>query len=339
MHRQSTGRRLAWALVFVTALADPRPAGSDEPAPPSASAEMPASLTPFEYLIGGWKGVGAPSANRVRGWTESHAWAWAFEKGRPVGLTAELTGNKVLKSLRLTQGPAAGQYTLRGTDPSGNPAVFTGGFDKGGKTLQLDREGTTPDGAKQRLTLFPNANAVRYTLWVSEQPRGAPRLSKTIETGVTKVGESFAAGAGAADLPKCVVTGGAATLTVSYQGKSFPLCCTGCRDEFNENPEKYVKKAALRSGSAPREAPAGPSPEPEPPAPGSPGTAPDPAVDEPAETPARALTLLTIGQNLEKSGKPRAALDYYRQIVKEYPDTPPARTAAGRIKALGGRPG
>jgi hypothetical protein len=33
-------------------------------------------------------------------------------------------------------------------------------------------------------------------------------------------------------------------MTVSYQGRTFPLCCTGCRDEFNDNPEKYVKKAA-----------------------------------------------------------------------------------------------
>jgi hypothetical protein len=38
-------------------------------------------------------------------------------------------------------------------------------------------------------------------------------------------------------------------MTVSYQGKSYPVCCTGCRDEFLANPEKYVKKAALREAS------------------------------------------------------------------------------------------
>ncbi len=31
-------------------------------------------------------------------------------------------------------------------------------------------------------------------------------------------------------------------MTVSYQGKSYPICCSGCRDEFNEDPEKYVKR-------------------------------------------------------------------------------------------------
>ena len=34
-------------------------------------------------------------------------------------------------------------------------------------------------------------------------------------------------------------------MTVSYQGREFPICCTGCRDEFLESPEKYIKKASL----------------------------------------------------------------------------------------------
>ena len=36
---------------------------------------------------------------------------------------------------------------------------------------------------------------------------------------------------------------------MQYQGQSFPICCTGCRDEFNENPEKYIKKASLMAQS------------------------------------------------------------------------------------------
>src|SRR5262249_7520975 len=84
------------------------------------------------------------------------------------------------------------------------------------------------------------------------QEPGAPQFKVAVETGQTKEGEAFAAGSSAADLPKCVVTGGAATLTVSYQGKTYPLCCSGCRDEVNENPEKYIKKAALLAGPRPR---------------------------------------------------------------------------------------
>ena len=49
------------------------------------------------------------------------------------------------------------------------------------------------------------------------------------------------------------------------------------------------------------------------------------------------MALDRVAQNLEKSGKTAAALTNYRQVVRLYPDTPSARTAADRIKALGPR--
>ena len=54
----------------------------------------------------------------------------------------------------------------------------------------------------------------------------------------------------------------------------------------------------------------------------------------PEKSTARAATALRLAQNLEKSGKTATALKSYKQIVKDYPGTPQARTAAERIKAL-----
>ena len=70
-----------------------------------------------------------------------------------------------------------------------------------------------------------------------------------------KEGESFASGgASGSDAPKCVITGGTATMTVSFEGKSYPICCTGCRDEFTDNPAKYIarfeKKNAAKAGGS-----------------------------------------------------------------------------------------
>ena len=48
-------------------------------------------------------------------------------------------------------------------------------------------------------------------------------------------------------------------MTVSYQGQSYPICCTGCRDEFVENPEKYLKLLSLKARSPQAEAKPGPS--------------------------------------------------------------------------------
>ncbi len=54
----------------------------------------------------------------------------------------------------------------------------------------------------------------------------------------------------------------------------------------------------------------------------------------PSKQPNRAATLLKRGQDLEKIDKTAAALGYYRQVVKDFPGTPAAKTAAERIKAI-----
>ena len=78
---------------------------------------------------------------------------------------------------------------------------------------------------------------------------------------------------------------------------------------------------------------------------------PKPVVDEKAEgapvgqpnqnaarpNDGQVATLLKLGQNLERAKKIDAALEYYRQVVKDFPRTPQAKTATDRIKALTGK--
>ena len=216
----------------------------------SSGREIPEAFAPFEYLVGSWNGTGVPSANKLKGWNEKHAWAWKFDKGTAVGLSVTMTGDKLLAKGRLSFDADAKRFKLEGNDPEGKSVAFVGAVDKSGKNLVLDRVGSTGDKLKQRLTIVLNSNLVRYTVWVDQQEPGAPQFKRMVVVGLTKEGEAFAAGASASDLPKCIVTGGTASLSVTYQGKSYPLCCTGCRDEFNESPEKYVKKAAALAASA-----------------------------------------------------------------------------------------
>jgi YHS domain-containing protein len=320
----------------------------------TAADEVPAPFAPFEYLVGGWKGQGIPQANRLRGWPETHRWAWKFAKGTPVGLAVTLEGDKTLKQGALSYDEASRSYRLEGTDADGKAVAYAGSLDPAGKVLTLNRVGTSPSpGGKERLTLRPNSEKIRYTLVLDRQEPGAPQYSKVIEVGLTREGEAFAAGGASANLPKCIITGGAATMTVSYQGRSYDVCCTGCRDEFNDNPEKYVKKALARAqaggGSPP--ASSAPTSDAAPAAASTSASEPSPKVSSKAKsTPrpksesasapkssdptAKAASLLRLGQALEKAGKTSGALDYYRQVVKDYPDSTQAKTAADRIKAL-----
>jgi YHS domain-containing protein len=330
--------------------------------------EIPAAFLPFEHMIGGWKGTAKPTANPLKGWQESHGWAWKFEKGKPVGLTIALEGDKTLAKGAISYDEAAKKYKLDGTDPAGKPVAFLGSWSPDGKTLTFDRQGSSPEG-KERLTFRPTSNKIRYTLQLDHQEPGAPQYKGVISVGLTKDGEAFAAGSGGADLPKCIMTGGAAGMTVSYMGKSYPICCTGCRDEFNDNPEKYAKIADAAAAANPNKDKTGSKPA----AKGKDDGSFDGLIDEPKSKASDAMSSskaapktktkaeptepstadsktapakpkndnetkatrdLQMGQSFEKDGKSTIALTRYKKIVKDYPGTEAAKTAASRIKAI-----
>ena len=52
-----------------------------------------------------------------------------------------------------------------------------------------------------------------------------------------------------------------------------------------------------------------------------------------------AASRLKMAQSLEKMNKPEGALVFYREIVRDVPDTAAARIAAARIEALAGPDG
>jgi YHS domain-containing protein len=350
--------------------------------------EIPRAFAPFEYLVGQWNGPGRPKdkgAQQFKGWMETHSWAWIFVKGKPAGLSVTIEGGKFLTTGKLSYDLERKRYRLDGIGPkpAGGPIAFEGNVGTDGKTLVLDRDGADGKSGKMRVTLWPNVSFIRYTMRLDCQEPGAAQFSPAIEVVMGKEGESLAAGGTASEGPKCIVTGGAATMTLTYQGKTFPICCTGCRDEFNDSPEKYIKKASLLStqpGKAKSNQPkpasvnrfddafAGdvsePATEPKPMAgqenqasavsknkiekaqsssesiegkakdKSQSKTKKDAGKTAAAKLANRAATLLRIGQNLEKDDKSDAALKNFRQIVKDFPGTPAAKTAAERIKAL-----
>jgi hypothetical protein len=72
---------------------------------------------------------------------------------------------------------------------------------------------------------------------------------------------------------------------------------------------------------------------------GAPATSAAPKA-QPATRPAndpRATSLFHSAQNLEKTGKAPGALGLYRDVMIRYPQSPEARQAEERIKALGGK--
>ena len=170
-------------------------------------ARDPRAFAPLEFLIGSWKGPGVRKddpALRFKGWTETHTWAWVFAKGKPVGMSVTVEGGKILEKATLTFDEKQGRYWLESTKADGR-VEYAGLLDSTGKLLTLSRR--DKDG-QVRLTLRANSNYVRYTMRLESKDKGSAIFTPMVEVGLTKEGESFAAGSNVAERPRCIVTGG-----------------------------------------------------------------------------------------------------------------------------------
>jgi hypothetical protein len=84
---------------------------------------------------------------------------------------------------------------------------------------------------------------VRFVYTFSRKSKGSTIFTKLYDVNFSKEGESLAGGG---KEKECVVTGGLGTIAVTYMGKTYHVCCTGCRDAFLENPEKIIKDYEAR---------------------------------------------------------------------------------------------
>src|SRR5207253_1165382 len=91
----------------------------------------------------------------------------------------------------------------------------------------------------QRLTLTL-LHGSRFLYRYEVKPQDRSFFRRIYMVGATKEGVVFA-GPGNTN-PECVVSGGLGTIRVSYKGETYYVCCTGCRDAFKEEPEKYIKE-------------------------------------------------------------------------------------------------
>ncbi len=205
------------------------------------------STTPKEALqelndfIGGWKGSGTSEKNKTEIWKENLSWSWRF-KGQDAWLNIEFKDSKFYKSGEVRYLPEKRHYQMTLTDKAGQRQVFEGVLKKNRLTL----ERLIPDKKDvQQVVLHTAGEGVRFIWTFSVKPANRTQFVRAYQFGLTKEGENFAGG-NANKKPECVVTGGLGTSTVSYKGVTYYVCCSGCRDAFNENPEKIIKEYEAR---------------------------------------------------------------------------------------------
>src|SRR5262249_54120973 len=232
------------AAVFLLGMAGFGTAG-DEPAKRSPRE----ALQQLNDLIGPWRATGIPEGTaqeKQRGfWTETHECQWQF-KGGAACMKVAIDKGRYFTAGELRYLPEKDQFQLTLTTPEKEALVFEGPFKEGRLTLERndDKKKET-----QRL-VFRLLHSNRFTYRYEVKAEGRADFTRLYEVGVTKEGVAFA-GKGDNN-PECVVSGGLGTLAVGYKGKTDYVCCTGCRDAFNDNPQEYLKEHDERNAKQQR---------------------------------------------------------------------------------------
>jgi len=194
------------------------------------------ALKPFQGFVAPWKGTGVPDGTREEKqkgfWTEIVTWAWHFEKGDAT-LIAKFDGGRFFTRAELRPlGNDRFRFTADSVDKE--KLVFEGEFKDGRLTVERTDDKTKET---QRLT-FRLLHANRVVYQYETKADGKTLFARKYQVGLTNQNEPFA-NSGSAE-PECVVSGGKGTIQVSHNGKTYYVCCTGCRDEFKAEPEKYI---------------------------------------------------------------------------------------------------
>lgn len=201
-----------------------------------------AALQPFNEYIGDWKGLGGPerpTTDTRATWSEKLSWNWRF-KGDDAWLHLQIQNGKHWQGGDLRYLPKEKKYQFTAETKDGKKAQFAGAIQKG--YLVLER--TDPQTKDvQQLRMNTAAEGARFVYRLARKPDGRTLFTSEYQVACTKVGETLGA---REKKVECIVSGGLGTMAVVYKGTTWYVCCSGCRDAFNENPEKYLKEAEER---------------------------------------------------------------------------------------------
>jgi hypothetical protein len=192
------------------------------------------ALQPFGDLIGTWRGTGMPKgkADKSGFWNEKLDWQWQFKKD-DAWLKVSFENAKTFTEGELHYRADKDSYEFITQTPDKKKQTWQGTLKD--KVLTLERDDEEGKGKQQMVIRMLHSNRFLYSYGV--KPAGKATYTWLYQVGATKEGVPFAGGDGK---PECIVSGGVGTIQVRYMGQTYYVCCSGCRDEFNDNPKKYV---------------------------------------------------------------------------------------------------
>jgi YHS domain-containing protein len=231
-------RLTAVAALAAGILALAGAAGLAQPEKKADPAKAKKALQEVQDFIGLWNLEGTQKVGaKTEAWKEKVNWGWKFKDG-DAWITIDFAEGKgkYFSAGELRYNADKKKYVLALTPAGkGEPQTFEGDFAKG--ALKVERKDAKTNDV-HRITMNTAAEGARFLMKYEKQDGGKGLFAAVHTMSGSKDGESFAGGA---KKPECIVSGGSANTPVTYMGKTYYVCCSGCRDEFNADPAKYVK--------------------------------------------------------------------------------------------------
>ncbi len=226
-------RLLAWGAVMALVLVGRVGVGADGEEPATAKEALQA----LNDFIGEWNGTGGPAKGAVAAtgvWKETLNWSWRF-KGDDAWLVLDIQNGKFYQGGELRYLTDKKRYELTLTDKAGKKQAFVGDLKDDVLTLERTDPATKET---QQIKMNTAAEGIRLIYLVSHRAEGRTLYVKDYQVACGKVGESLGR---AEKKVECIVSGGLGTIPVSYGGQTYYVCCSGCKEAFLENPQKYIE--------------------------------------------------------------------------------------------------
>lgn len=210
------------------------------------------AMQPLQIVLGKWRGVTLKKFDGMSK-VEEPEWVWDFLTApKQPALVVTSDASHYLKSGRMTFLLDKQEFQFTATDKDGTERVYQGTFTKPvedipgddkklQRTFTLTLKQVSPtDDRKFAQVAFSQKENNRYFLEIYDK-RGDGVL-KVDTVANQREGTSFALNPDDYGEKKCVVSGGLGTSTVSYKGKTYYVCCSGCAAAFKDDPERWIKK-------------------------------------------------------------------------------------------------
>ncbi len=207
----------------------------------------------LQILLGTWRGITQKQygGNKAVDQTE---WVWDFQTApEQPALVMDSAKSPHYREARLTYLPDQKQYQMTLTDAEGRKSVYQGQFtaeianDQGedGKPQRTYKLELTQTDAKENEAgrlVFNQQDNNRYLLEIYRQRGNNDRFLRVDTVSTQREGTSLAASDEDYGDKTCIISGGLGTITVSYQGQSYYVCCTGCQAAFNDDPARWIAR-------------------------------------------------------------------------------------------------